>query len=199
MDFRDRRKRWNLGFVRGLLVVGAGGLLAGACSSTPSSSSVASLPGHDGNAHATAALTVTQSDQDMVNFTRCLRSHGVAEPDPFHRPGHVGLSIEIPTPGPSTNSALTTCNHFIAPIAQEKEAGAHAELAAWLPQLTHYAQCMRRHNISMLDPTAQGAVSLGNVPGISSDFGRYSPQFRAADTACRHYLPAAVHDDGTGP
>jgi len=37
------------------------------------------------------------------------------------------------------------------------------------------------------------------VPGITSDFGRYSPQFRAADTACRHLLPTGVHDDGTGP
>jgi hypothetical protein len=37
------------------------------------------------------------------------------------------------------------------------------------------------------------------VPGISNDYGRYSPQFRAADQACRHLLPADVHDDGTGP
>lgn len=27
----------------------------------------------------------------------------------------------------------------------------------------------------------------------------YSPQFRAADAACRHLLPAGVHNDGTGP
>ena len=70
-----------------------------------------------------------------------------------------------------------------------------AELAAF----TNYARCMRAHDISMLDPTPQGQLNLGNVPGITSDFGRYSPQFRAADSACRHLLPAGVRDDGTGP
>jgi hypothetical protein len=51
----------------------------------------------------------------------------------------------------------------------------------------------------MLDPTRFGDLNLGHVPGITSDFGRYSPQFRAADAACRHFLPAGVRDDGTGP
>jgi hypothetical protein len=182
-----------------MLLVGVVGVAAAACSSPSSTSSVASLPGHGATSHATGQLTAAQSAQDMVNFTRCLRSHGVAEPDPFHRSGHVGLSVEIPTPGPTTNAALGTCNHFIEPIAQAKQAGARQELAAWLPALTRYAQCMRAHDISMLDPTPEGSVNLGNVPGISSDFGRYSPQFRAADHACRHLLPAAIHDDGTGP
>ena len=58
---------------------------------------------------------------------------------------------------------------------------------------------MRSHDINMLDPTQLGELNLGHVPGITSDFGRYSPQFRAADAACRHLLPAGVHDDGTGP
>ena len=51
----------------------------------------------------------------------------------------------------------------------------------------------------MLDPTSFGALNLGRPPGVSGDFGRYTPQFRSADTACRHLLPAGVHDDGTGP
>ncbi|HEY7948405.1 MAG TPA: hypothetical protein VID75_12080, partial [Acidimicrobiales bacterium] len=146
---------------------------------------MASIPGH-GATPAAGTLTRAQSDVDMVHFTRCLRSHGVAVPDPFHRPGHAGLTVEIPTPGPGTNAALTACNHFIAPLAQMKQAHAQQELVAWLPALTHYAECMRTHDIDMLDPDAQGSLNLGNVPGISSDFGRYSPQFRAADTACRH-------------
>ena len=58
---------------------------------------------------------------------------------------------------------------------------------------------MRAHDIGMLDPTSQGQVNLGNVPGITGDVGRYSPQLRAADAACRHLLPANIHDDGTGP
>ena len=186
------------GRARWVLIVGAAGVAAAACSATPADT-VAHLPGQTTGVPAVGALTAAQSDQDMVAFARCLRAHGVAEPDPSHRPGHVGLSVQIPTPGPGTNAALTACNHFIQPIAQMKEAGARQQLAAWLPQLTRYAECMRSHDISMLDPDAQGSLNLGNVPGISSAFGRYSPQFRSADSACRHLLPAAVHDDGTGP
>jgi hypothetical protein len=191
------------GCARVALALAAAGLAAGACSTPPASRTVASLPGHgsgNGNGNQTSGtLTVAQSDQDMVDFARCLRSHGVDEPDPFHRPGHSGLSVEIPPATSATNAALSVCNHFLAPIDQEKQAGARRELAAWLPALTRYAQCMRAHDISMLDPDAQGDLNLGNVPGISSDFGRYSPQFRAADQACRHDLPSAIHDDGTGP
>jgi hypothetical protein len=174
------------------------GLAAASCSSSHPRS-VASLPAHGAASSTPASLTQAQSDQNMIDFTRCLRSHGVAEPDPFHRPGHVGLTVNIPTPGPGTTAALNACNHFLAPLEEIKRAGAQRELASWLPGLTRYAECMRSHDISMLDPDAQGELNLGQVPGISSDFGRYSPQFRTADGACRSLLPAAVHDDGTGP
>jgi hypothetical protein len=144
-------------------------------------------------------LTQAQGDQDVVDFARCLRSHGVAEPDPVNRPGHSGLSVEVPTPGPGTNAALHACNHFIARMADAKIGAATRATAGHLPQLTAYAECMRSHDIPMLDPNAVGSLNLGTVAGITSDFGRYSPQFRAADSACRHLLPAGVHDDGTGP
>jgi hypothetical protein len=180
-----------------VVVLGLAGTLAGCGGST--TPSVASLPGRTTDSTTTASLSVDQTDQDMVRFARCLRTHGVDEPDPFHRPGHSGLSVDIPPAGPTTNSALAACNHFLAPLVHAKQAHARQELASWLPQLTRYAQCMRSHDIAMLDPDANGSLNLGNVPGITSDFGRYSPQFRSADGACRHFLPAAVHDDGTGP
>ncbi len=175
-------------------------LLAG-CSSGggQASSAVASLPGHGGSASAGQPLTQQQSDQDMVSFTRCMRSHGVQMSDPYHRPGHAGLTLDLPTRDSATAAAYAACDHFIAAIAEQKAAGQPAPAAAELAALTRYAQCMRSHDIGMLDPTPAGALSLGSVPGISSDFGRYSPQFRAADQACRHLLPADVHDDGTGP
>lgn len=128
-----------------------------------------------------------------------MRAHGVQMSDPFHRPGHEGLSVNLPPHTSATNAAYAACNHFIAPLVQAKQAHMAAQAAPHLQALTNYAQCMRRHDISMLDPTPQGELNLGQVPGITSNFGRYSPQFRAADTACRHLLPAGVHDDGTGP
>jgi hypothetical protein len=182
-----------------IVLMGLIAVVAAACSSPAPADSVASLPGQATATRTTGPLSTATSDRDMVAFARCLRSHGVAELDPFHRPGHDGLSVDIPAPGPGTNAALSACNHFMAPIMQEKQAGARRELAAWLPGLTRYAECMRSHDIAMLDPDAQGSLNLGSVPGISSDFGRYSAQFRTADSTCRHLLPAGVRDDGTGP
>jgi hypothetical protein len=182
----------------GLLVAAA--VLAGGCSSAASSGApVASLSGHAAATQSGQALTQRQSDQDMISFTRCMRSHGVQMSDPVHRPGHAGLSIDLPTRDSATSSAYGACTHFIQAILQVKSAGeaaqaAPAQAAPHLAALTRYAQCMRGHGINMLDPTPQGEVNMG--PG---DFGRYSPQFRAADTACRHFLPAGIRDDGSGP
>jgi hypothetical protein len=173
-------------------------LIAG-CSSGSGNTGVASLPGHRAAAAGAGPVTQRQSDQDMVDFARCMRARGIQLSDPFHRPGHAGLSIDLPTQDPATHPGYVACQHFLQPIIAAKQAGATTRTAAVLAALTRYAQCMRGHDISMLDPTTQGGLNLGNVPGVSSDFGRYSPQFRSADSACRHFLPASVHDDGTGP
>jgi hypothetical protein len=182
-----RGRRWPVaGALAAGLLLGTV-LLAAACSSGPATASGAAQP-------------TSQGDQAMVSFTRCMRSHGVQMSDPFHRPGHTGLTIDLPQETAVTRPAFAACNHFIAGIEQAKAAGAAAQSAANLPALTRYAVCMRAHDINMLDPTAQGVLSLGDVPGMANnDFGRTSPQFRSADTACRHLLPAGVADDGSGP
>jgi hypothetical protein len=135
----------------------------------------------------------------MISFARCMRGRGVHMSDPFHRPGHAGLSFELPTLTAAGRTAYNACVHFIQPIVNAKQAGAASSAAHDLPALTRYARCMRGHDINMLDPTSFGALNLGNVPGITSNFGRYSPQFRAADAACRRLLPVGVHDNGSGP
>jgi|SRR5215469_13183648 len=177
----------------------AAALPIAACSSGSSGRPVASLPGHPGSGSTPGALTSAQGDRDFVNFARCMRAHGVQMSDPFHRPGHTGLSIDVPAQTAANRPAFAACTHFIQPVINMKLSYARAFTAAHLPALTRYAQCMRSHDIPMLDPTPIGALNLGNVPGINSNFGRYSPQFRAADAACRHFLPAGVHDNGTGP
>ena len=182
-----------------LLAMSAAATAIAACSSGPSAPQVAHLPWHGGQGTATGQLTTAQSDRDMISFARCMRAHGVQMPDPFHRPGHAGLSIDMPSRGPATNTAYAVCNHYVQANITAKQAGAAAQAAPHLAALTRYAQCMRSHDINMLDPTQLGELNLGHVPGITSDFGRYSPQFRAADAACRHFLPAGVRDDGTGP
>jgi hypothetical protein len=189
--------RWR-GLIAMLTLAGTA-MTAAACSSAPPQGQVASLPGRSAGTQAPSKLTAAQSDRDMIDFARCMRSHGVQVPDPVHIPGHAGVSIQVPQQSAANRPAYTACIHFIQPIISMKAAGRAAQAAPHLHALTEYARCMRGHDINMLDPNPQGALNLGNVPGITSDFGRYSPQFRAADSACRHFLPAGVHDDGTGP
>jgi hypothetical protein len=174
-------------------------LTAGCSPGVSPGAAVASVSGHGGAAASAQPLTQQQGDQAMVDFTRCMRSHGVQMSDPVHHPGHAGLSLDLPVKDASTSAAYAACTHFIEPITQQKEAGKAAQAAPDLPALTRYAQCMRGRDINMLDPTPDGQLNLGNVPGITDDFGRHSPQFHSADAACRHFLPAGIRDDGTGP
>jgi hypothetical protein len=141
---------------------------------------------------------MTQGDQAMIHFTGCMRAHGVDMPDPYHRPGHSGLTLQMPE-GVTEAPAFKTCQHYLARIIATKEAGGQAATAAIRPALVRYAQCMRMHGIPMLDPTPDGTLSLGNVPGIPGGTGRYTPQFRSADANCRHLLPPTVRDNGSGP
>jgi hypothetical protein len=174
-------------------------LIAGCSSGGPGVTPVASLPGHGSSTAPGQPLTEAQGDQDMLDFTRCMRSHGVQMSDPFHRPGHAGLTLDLPERNAASAAGYAACTHYIQPIAQAKENAAASEAAPHMAALTRYARCMRNHDIGLLDPTPQGQLGLGRVPGITNSFGRNSPQFRAADAACRHFLPADVHDDGTGP
>ena len=199
MQHRTPAWKRRAGLVASSATLLAVSVLAGACTSPSPTASLASLPGQRHQTHTTGPPSAAQSDQAFVSFAHCMRSHGVAMSDPSHRPGHSGLSIDLPPRDSATDAGWSACDHFIANIEQAKGSGAKAQVsAADLAAFTHYAQCMRGHDISMLDPTPQGQLNLGNVPGLG-DFGRYSPQFRAADSVCRHLLPAGVHDDGTGP
>jgi hypothetical protein len=145
------------------------------------------------------AAVSARVDHGMVRFAHCMRAHGIHMADPFHRPGHQGLSINLPEQGPATTAAYTACGHFLRPLIEAKMANAPVITPAMRLGLIHYAECMREHGIAMLDPTAQGSLNLGNVPGLANSPGRYSPQFGFADHACRHLLPARVRDNGTGP
>jgi hypothetical protein len=136
----------------------------------------------------------------MVQFARCMRAHGVNMSDPVHLPGHQGLSIDLPRQGPATTEAYNACGRYLQATIELKEGAAARTITPVVRlALIHYAECMRSHAIAMLDPGPLGDLSLGNVPGINNGIGRYTPRFHFADRACRHLLPAGVHDNGTGP
>jgi hypothetical protein len=176
-------------------------LLFTVCALAAASSLLAGCGGGSTDAAArTEAAASHRSDQGMVQFARCMRQNGVNMPDPVHRPGHDGLSIDLPERGPATTDAYRACGHFMqATIELKQRAAARSITPAVRLGLIHYAGCMRGHGISMLDPDALGQLTLGNVAGMGNGFGRYTPQFHSADQSCRHLLPATISDDGTGP
>ena len=163
-----------------------------ACSSGQPGASVASLPSH--SAQPATTLTQSQQFQRLVRFAQCMRGRGIDVPDPV--PGRFRIPVAT---DPSTAAAMQACQQWLPTLSSGAAVGPNGNLAAELPHLIAYARCMRSHDIAMLDPNSFGALNLGQVPGINNDYGRYSPQFRAADAACRHLLPAGVHDNGTGP
>jgi hypothetical protein len=163
-----------------------------ACSSGQPGASVASLPSH--SARPPTALTQAQQSARLVKFAECMRSHGIDVPDP--QPGRFQIPVAT---DPASAAALRACQQWLPRLDTGTEGRPDGNLTAELPGLIAYARCLRGHDIAMLDPNSFGALNLGQVPGITNDFGRYTPQFRAADAACRHLLPAGVHDDGTGP
>jgi hypothetical protein len=145
------------------------------------------------------AAATARSDADMLHFARCMRAHGVLMQDPFNRPGHSGLSLDLPEKSPATTTAYGACGHFLASTIAIKLAHAPTIPAATRLGLIRYAECMRTRGVPMLDPDQNGSLNLGNVPGMGAGSGRYTPQFHQADANCRHLLPASVHDDGSGP
>ena len=196
------RLRPGAGRVVAAAVLAGAAVLAAGCSPAargPGSAPVASLSGH-AVASSPQALTEAQSDQNMISFARCMRGHGVQMSDPVHRPGHAGLSIDMPSRGPATNAAYAVCIHFIQANITAKQAGAAAQAAPHLAALTRYAQCMRSHDINMLDPTPTGRAQ----PGARARHHQRLRPVLAAVPGGRRGLPAlparpGVRDDGTGP
>jgi hypothetical protein len=173
-------------------------LLAAGCASGPATTRASGV-GTAADSAVTDPL-VLKGDQDLVNFARCMRAHGVQMSDPYHQAGHVGLTVVTPSHDATTARAYARCGHYMQALIQIKEARTAALASSRLAALTRYAGCMRAHDINMLDPNAHGELDLGDVPGTANNgFGRTSPQFRSADATCRHVLPPGITDDGTGP
>lgn len=159
-----------------------------------------------GSTSGTPSGQLSRGDQAFLQFAVCMRRHGVQMADPYHQSGHAGLTLDLPEKTPATTSAYSSCNHLITSVEAMKAAGMQARANGMSSEqrraralgLLHYARCMRARGIPMLDPDANGNLSLGNVPG-SAPTGRYTPLFRRADRDCRGLLPTGVTDDGTGP
>jgi hypothetical protein len=160
-------------------------LLIGACLS------IAGCGGHSGNNGIASAgggasrgsatprpTTSVDTQQQMLDFARCMRAHGVNMDDP--QTGGGGIRIQAPKGGMDQSkmeAATKACQQYLPNGGQ---------LPSLSPQqvetMRKYAQCMRDHGVNMPDPDTNGAV---RITGVNPN----DPAFKAAQEACRAYQP----------
>jgi hypothetical protein len=141
----------------------------------------------------TAAQTSKVNSTKALQFSECMRSHGVANfPDPSG--GRVDLQIQktpnstsvngVEVNGPAFQAAMTDCRSYL-PNGGTPSA---AQTAKFKAQALAMSRCMRSHGVSNFpDPTFQSGPGGGLGVGIrlnGSGVNPNSPQFQAAQKAC---------------
>lgn len=138
-----------------------------------------------GSSTTTGATTTSQSQLSaMVAFSRCMRSHGVANfPDPQHfAGGSVKLTIHNLSPGPA---ALNACSSLLPTNGGTQESAQQKQTQ--LADERSFARCMRSHGVTNFpDPTAQGQLTIAMVQAQGIDV--HSPQVLRVVQTC---LPAS--------
>jgi hypothetical protein len=186
---RPSRRWWRprlAGLVGAVLAVA---LTVAACSGGGKASGVASL-GSAGQATSTTNAGGSnaggQAGYDLrqaLVFTRCMRQHGYDLPDPQLEGNNVGL--QLPNyqgqRAPKFQAAWQACRRYAPnggqpqrPSAQERQ------------QALAFARCMRQHGINLPDPQFSGD-NIGQQLPSRAEQG--SAKFKAAEQACKQYLP----------
>ena len=126
-----------------------------------------------------------------TRFSACMRSHGIANyPDPSAMPGGQGYGVKISGQLDGTKSQLhaaeKACEHLLPNQGVDRPLTA-AQQQAFLD----WAACIRAHGVAAFpDPNfSGGGVTFRVVPGMGSP-NNPSPDFHAAQQACRSKLPA---------
>jgi hypothetical protein len=184
-----------------ILAAIAGALTLGACGAN-NKDGAASASGQD------------KAFEGALKFSKCMREHGVDFPDPT-RVGNGGIRIGGPpggpgktrgkrgVPDPKMRTAEAACRKYLEAGGGGKPMDP-AQQARLQDAFFAYARCMRGKGVNMPDPkvTSQGVQM--RVEGGPSSAARgpkgaapESPVFKAADTACHHFL-AAVEQKGGG-
>lgn len=118
-------------------------------------------------------------EEAALEFTECLRAHGVEVEDP--KPGQT--NIEVGGNDPTTKQALAACDGKLGSAGQELSS---AEQEDFKEGALALAQCLREQGIDMGDPEFLGPGKFHlDIAGIDTE----SPAFEAAREACDEKLP----------
>jgi hypothetical protein len=132
------------------------------------------------------------TQQKMVKFAQCMRTHGEPEfPEPTE--GHLTINSQNghgPNPESSQfKAAEKACNKYAPKIV----APSPAQQAKMQEAALKFSECMRSHGVpGFPDPkfsSSGGGVRVTQKIGKSSGIDPGSPQFQAAQKACQGDLP----------
>jgi hypothetical protein len=194
--------RMNLGVV----VLASAALLLAGCGGGSSSSGVAHLststssssPASGGGSSSPESSASTQ--QKMVKFSQCMRTHG--EPE-FPEPTEGGIRIQSHNGhGPNPESArFQAAEKACSKYAPSKVAPSPAQQAKMQESALNFSKCMRSHGVpNFPDPEFHSGggvgIRIGGKKGGPSGIDPNSPQFKAAQKTCQSDLPGPK---GAGP
>jgi hypothetical protein len=171
-------------------------LAAVACATLASTAFAAC--GGSGISSATNASSDANNEQQLVDFSRCMREHGV-EASASESPSGGGVNLKVTaTPGaPGTGqqtveAAQKACRRYL-PNGGIPPKLSPAEEAARAEQVQKFARCMRSHGVEV-----QTEVNGARVGIRIRDVDPQSPTFVAAQKACQGLMPIK-HGPGGGP
>jgi len=135
--------------------------------------------------------TSAATQQKMVKFAQCMRTHG--EPE-FPEPTEGGIRIQNHNGhGPNPESAqFKAAEKACKQYAPARQAPSPAQQAKIQEQALKFSACMRSHGVpNFPDPkfSSGGSVRLQVKAGGSGGINPSSPQFQAAAKACQSVSP----------
>jgi hypothetical protein len=193
-------------------------LLAAACGGGGSGSGVASLQGggDDAGSSTTAAAAAVDPEQAMLDFTACMREHGVDMADPQVDSANGGFAFSFGAAGPGDGSApdnaemekmraaSESCSQYLEGVVQQFE---RPDMSEMQDTMLAFAQCMRDNGVDMPDPdfSSDGPAFQVGPGGGDQSLDPGDPTFQAAQEACSEIFGGGpsggiiVRGSGGGP
>ena len=190
---RERSRLAKAGFAVALAALAAFALIAAGCGG----SSGAGVARADSTQAMTTSTGLSGSSkrQALVAFSACMRRNGVANfPDPEPSGSGMKLSTEgLDANTPQFKNAQRVCKRLLPNGGNSTP----QEQADHLREALRYAACMRTHGVPEFpDPkvSGDGGIAWGELgPRFGTDPN--SPQFKAAQDACKELAPGVSVSD----
>jgi hypothetical protein len=186
---RTRRRRPQLAGLVGALALT---LAVAACANNDKTGGVASLSGSDSPTATTNAGGARDRKQAALDFSRCMREHGINMPDPkFDANGNMTLTIKAGPGAPKPDdqkfkAAQRACQKYLPNGGKPTNPDPQQ-----VQRALQFARCMRAHGIDVPDPQPGGGITVrGSSGGSSTGKGPNpdDPKFKQAQQACQHFL-----------